>query len=50
MIKEYKGELFFVALAVGLYVVFAMFQAVAQFCLPEPAFWIVWIGHCVESL
>jgi K(+)-stimulated pyrophosphate-energized sodium pump len=38
MIKEYKGELFFVALAVGLYVVFAVFQAAHNFVYLSPLF------------
>ena len=38
MIKEYKGELFFVALAVGLYVVFAIFQASPNFAYLSPLF------------
>ncbi len=38
MIKEYKGELFFVALAVGLYVVFAIFQASHNFVYLSPLF------------
>ncbi len=38
MIKEYKGELFFVALAVGLYVVFAVFQAAHNFVYLSPIF------------
>ncbi len=38
MIKEYKGELFFIALAVGLYVVFAMFQAAQNFAYLSPIF------------
>jgi len=38
MIKEYKGELFFVALAVGLYVVFAMFQAAHNYVYLSPLF------------
>jgi len=38
MIKEYKGELFFVALAVGLYVVFAVFQAAHNFIYLSPIF------------
>ena len=38
MIKEYKGELFFLALAVGLYVVFAMFQAAHNFVWLSPLF------------
>ena len=38
MIKEYKGELFFIALAVGLYVVFAIFQAAHNFVYLSPIF------------
>jgi K(+)-stimulated pyrophosphate-energized sodium pump len=38
MIKEYKGELFFIALAVGLYVVFAVFQAAHNFVYLSPIF------------
>ena len=38
MIKEYKGELFFIALAVGLYVVFAAFQAAHNFVYLSPIF------------
>jgi K(+)-stimulated pyrophosphate-energized sodium pump len=38
MIKEYKGELFFIALAVGLYVVFAVFQAAHNFVYLSPLF------------
>ena len=38
MIKEYKGELFFIALAVGLYVVFAVFQAAHNFVWLSPLF------------
>jgi K(+)-stimulated pyrophosphate-energized sodium pump len=38
MIKEYKGELFFIALAVGLYVVFAVFQAAHNFVYLSPVF------------
>jgi K(+)-stimulated pyrophosphate-energized sodium pump len=38
MIKEYKGELFFIALAVGLYVVFAIFQASENFVWLSPIF------------
>jgi K(+)-stimulated pyrophosphate-energized sodium pump len=38
MIKEYKGELFFLALAVGLYVVFAIFQASYNFVWLSPIF------------
>jgi K(+)-stimulated pyrophosphate-energized sodium pump len=38
MIKEYKGELFFVALAVGLYVVFAVFQSTHNFVYLSPLF------------
>ena len=36
MIKEYKGELFFIALAVGLYLVFAVFQAAQNFAYLSP--------------
>ena len=38
MIKEYKGELFFIAVAVGLYVVFAIFQAAHNFVYLSPIF------------
>ncbi|TDJ51822.1 MAG: sodium-translocating pyrophosphatase [Nitrospina sp.] len=38
MIKEYKGELFFIALAVGLYLVFAVFQAAQNFAYLAPIF------------
>ena len=38
MIKEYKGELFFIALAVGLYVVFAVFQVAHNFVYLSPLF------------
>jgi K(+)-stimulated pyrophosphate-energized sodium pump len=38
MIKEYKGELLFIALAVGLYVVFAVFQAAHNFVYLSPIF------------
>ena len=38
MIKEYKGELFFIAVALGLYVVFAIFQAAHNFVYLSPIF------------
>ncbi len=38
MIKEYKTELLFVALAVGLYVVFAVFQVAHNFVWLSPLF------------
>lgn len=38
MIKEYKGELLFIALAVGLYVVFAIFQVAHNFVYLSPIF------------
>ena len=38
MIKEYKGELFFIACAVVLYLVFAMFQAAQNFAYLSPIF------------
>ncbi|MDH5762057.1 MAG: sodium-translocating pyrophosphatase [Nitrospinota bacterium] len=38
MIKEYKGELFFIALAVGLYLVFAIFQGAHNYAYLSPVF------------
>ncbi len=38
MIKEYKGELLFIALAVGFYVIFAIFQASQMYAYISPLF------------